>query len=69
MTADSTAGPLGNISSPGIVHKRGALAAIVAAGLIAGTLDLLQALILFGRRVPRIIAAEPLGTPPFSSVP
>ena len=62
MTADSTAGPLGNVSSPGsIVRKRGALPAIAAAGLIAGTLDLLQALILFGRRVPLVIAAGLLG--------
>jgi hypothetical protein len=37
--------------------------AIVAGGLIAGTLDLTQAFILFGRRVPLVIAAGLLGRP------
>jgi hypothetical protein len=41
--------------------KRGALLAIGAGGLIAGTLDLTQAFILFGRRVPLVIAAGLLG--------
>jgi hypothetical protein len=41
--------------------QSGALPAIVAGGLIAGTLDLAQALILFGRRVPFGIAAGLLG--------
>ena len=41
--------------------KRGALPAIVAGGLIAGTLDLAQALVLFGRRVPFGIAAGLVG--------
>ena len=37
--------------------------AIGAGGLIAGTLDLTQAFILFGRRVPLVIAAGLLGRP------
>ena len=66
MTADSTARSLGNASSPGILFgKRGALPAIAAGGLIAGTLDLIQAFILFGRRVPLVIAAGLLGKPAF----
>ena len=70
MTADSTAKPFGSVSSPGsIVRKRGALPAIAAAGLIAGTLDLLQALILFGRRVPLVIAAGLLGRSAFHGGP
>jgi hypothetical protein len=43
--------------------KRSAGLAIVAGGLIAGTLDLTQAFILFGRRVPLVIAAGLLGRP------
>jgi hypothetical protein len=39
------------------------LLAIGAGGLIAGTLDLTQAFILFGRRVPLVIAAGLLGRP------
>lgn len=42
-------------------RKSGASRAIVAGGLIAGTLDLAQALILFGRRVPFGIAAGLVG--------
>jgi hypothetical protein len=41
--------------------KRSALLAIAMGGLIAGTLDLTQAFILFGRRVPLVIAAGLLG--------
>jgi hypothetical protein len=44
-----------------------ALRAIAAGGLIAGTLDLTQACILFGRRVPLVIAAGLLGPPAFHS--
>jgi len=45
--------------------KRSALLAIVAGGLIAGTLDLTQAFILFGHRVPLVIAAGLLGEQAF----
>jgi hypothetical protein len=62
MTADSTARPFGNASSAGTISgKRSALLAIAAGGLIAGTLDLTQAFILFGHRVPLVIAAGLLG--------
>ena len=54
MTGDSAGRPSG---------KRRALLAIGAGGLIAGTLDLTQAFILFGRRVPLVIAAGLLGRP------
>lgn len=46
------------ISAPA---KRSALLAIAAGGGIAGTLDLLQACILFGPRIPLVIAAGLLG--------
>jgi Na+/alanine symporter len=42
-------------------EKRNALLAIAAGGLIAGTLDLTQACILFGAKVPLAIAAGLLG--------
>jgi hypothetical protein len=41
--------------------KRNAITAIAVGGLVAGTLDLTQALILFGVRVPLVIAAGLLG--------
>jgi hypothetical protein len=41
--------------------KNKALLAISVGGLVAGSLDLTQALILFGRRVPLVIAAGLLG--------
>ena len=66
MTADSTARPFGNASSAGAISgKRSALLAIAAGGLLAGTLDLAQALILFGHRVPLVIAAGLLGRQAF----
>lgn len=52
--------PLGDSASRG-VGKRSALLAIAAGGLIAGTLDLTQACILFGRQIPKVIAAGLLG--------
>jgi hypothetical protein len=52
MTGDSRDGPLG---------KRNALLAISVGGGIAGTLDLLQACILFGWKIPLVIAAGLLG--------
>jgi hypothetical protein len=52
MIGDSAPKPLG---------KRNALLAIAVGGGIAGTLDLLQACILFGWRIPLVIAAGLLG--------
>jgi hypothetical protein len=52
MMGDSAAGRLG---------KRSALLAIGVGGGIAGTLDLLQACILFGWDIPLVIAAGLLG--------
>jgi Na+/alanine symporter len=52
MIEDSTSRPLGNMS---------ALLAIAMGGLIAGTLDLTQACILFGAKIPLVIAAGLLG--------
>jgi len=43
------------------VRKRDAVLAIAVGGGIAGTLDLLQACILFGWRLPLVIAAGLLG--------
>jgi len=48
-------------SASGSAPKNSGLAAIFAGGLIAGTLDLTQALFLFGRRVPLVIAAGLMG--------
>jgi hypothetical protein len=56
MSGDSAAGPLG---------KRNALLAIAVGGGIAGTLDLLQACILFGWHIPLVIAAGLLGRQAF----
>jgi hypothetical protein len=56
MTGDVAAGPLG---------KGNALLAIAVGGGIAGTLDLLQASILFGWNVPLAIAAGLLGPQAF----
>ena len=41
--------------------KKGAVLAIAVGGLTAGTLDLTQAMILFGARIPLVIAAGLLG--------
>ncbi|MGP0019867.1 MAG: hypothetical protein ACLPHP_14955 [Candidatus Sulfotelmatobacter sp.] len=57
MSADSAAG----LSKSGAGEKRSGLRAIGVGGLIAGTLDLTQAFILFGRKVPLVIAAGLLG--------
>ena len=51
---------IGN-SAPGLPGNRNALLAIGVGGLIAGTLDLLQACILFGWDIPLTIAAGLLG--------
>jgi hypothetical protein len=59
MTGDSAGLPLGPSG------KRNALLAIAVGGGIAGTLDLLQACILFGWRIPLVIAAGLLGLEAF----
>jgi hypothetical protein len=46
-------------------RKRSTLLAIAAGGLIAGTMDLLQACILFGWDIPLVIAAGLLGRSAF----
>jgi len=48
-------------SAPAPVVKRNAILAIVVGGLLAGTLDLMQACILFGLKVPFAIAGGLLG--------
>jgi hypothetical protein len=60
MIEDSTPRPLGN---------RSALLAIAVGGLIAGTLDLTQACVLFGARIPLVIAAGLLGRQAFKGGP
>src|ERR1700722_9527517 len=60
MTANAADGP---------AKTNHALRAIAVGGLIAGTLDLTQACILFGRRVPLVIAAGLLGPPAFHGGP
>lgn len=49
------------IAQPSIKRMGNARLAILTGGLLAGTLDLMQATILFGRRVPLVIAAGLLG--------
>jgi len=56
MTADSTYGP---------ASSKSALLAIGVGGLVAGTLDLAQACILFGWDIPLAIAAGLLGRQAF----
>ena len=56
MNTDSVPGPLG---------KRNALLAIGVGGVIAGTVDLLQACVLFGWDIPLAIAAGLLGRQAF----
>lgn len=51
--------------SPAAVAKNNAALAIIVGGLTAGTLDLIQASILFGLRVPLIIAGGLLGEQAF----
>ncbi len=52
-------------SATGPVRKKSAFLAIAVGGLSAGILDLTQACILFGRRVPLAIAAGLLGQQAF----
>ena len=51
---------IGN-SAPEVLEKKNALLAIAVGGLIAGTVDLLQACILFGWDIPLSIAGGLLG--------
>jgi|SRR5580658_9165074 hypothetical protein len=48
-------------SAQGVTRKRSALLAIAVGGLVAGSLDLTQACILFGVKIPLAIAAGLLG--------
>jgi hypothetical protein len=52
-------------SAPVPVVKRNAVLAIAVGGLVAGTLDLTQACILFGMKVPLVIAGGLLGEQAF----
>lgn len=52
-------------SAPGPLGKRNAFLAIAVGGGIAGTLDLLQACILFGWDIPLVIAGGLLGPEAF----
>lgn len=49
------------IAQPSITRSSNSRLAILTGGLIAGTLDLIQACILFGWRIPLVIAAGLLG--------
>jgi hypothetical protein len=67
MTGDSALGRnRGARSENGRNRKGSAALAIAVGGLTAGALDLTQAFILFGARVPLVIAAGLLGTKAFS---
>jgi hypothetical protein len=59
MIADAAIRPAGQVG------KRSALLAIAAGGGIAGTLDLIQASILFGWKIPLVIAGGLLGRQAF----
>jgi hypothetical protein len=52
--------------APVDVVKKNAALAIIVGGVVAGTLDLIQASILFGVKVPLVIAGGLLGEPAFS---
>jgi hypothetical protein len=52
-------------SAPGAWGERNALLAIAVGGGIAGTLDLLQACIPFGWKIPLVIAGGLLGREAF----
>jgi Na+/alanine symporter len=62
MIGDSTAWPFGSYWP---LRKRSALLAIAVGGLVAGTLDFLQACILFGWKIPLVIAGGLLGKQAF----
>lgn len=61
MTRDSEPRPLESSQS----KKKSAILAIAVGGMVAGTLDLLQACILFGWDIPLAIAAGLLGRQAF----
>lgn len=52
-------------SAQEMLGKGNAVLAVAVGGVLAGTLDLTQALILFGRRVPLVIAAGLVGRQAF----
>lgn len=52
--------------APAAVVKKNAALAIIVGGMVAGTLDLIQASILFGVKVPLVIAGGLLGETAFS---
>jgi hypothetical protein len=54
-------GNAGTNAMPRVSLKNSVALAIVVGGLVAGSLDLTQAMILFGRKVPLVIAAGLLG--------
>lgn len=56
---------IGTFASAAAAGKRGAVMAIAVGGLVAGTLDLLQACILFGWDIPLAIAGGLLGKQAF----
>lgn len=56
-------------SAPGASRKSNALLAIGVGGLVAGTLDLLQACLLFGWKIPLAIAGGLLGRQAFQGGP
>src|SRR5437588_6624991 len=53
------------ISAPAVLSRRSVLLAIGAGGLVAGTLDLLQACVLFGWDIPLAIAGGLFGKQAF----
>lgn len=55
-----------DVLSPNAVAKRTALLAISIGGIVAGTLDLLQACIYFGWDIPLVIAGGLLGRKAFN---
>jgi hypothetical protein len=48
-------------TTPRVFDRKGAWMAIAVGGLVAGTLDLMQACILFGWDIPKVIAGGVLG--------
>ena len=58
---EALVGNAGTNAMPRVSLKNSVALAIVVGGLVAGSLDLTQAMILFGRKVPLVIAAGLLG--------
>jgi hypothetical protein len=63
---EALAGNPGTGPMPRSSLKHSVALAIVAGGLIAGSLDLTQAMILFGRKIPLVIAGGLLGRSAFN---